>query len=362
MIPYDAICSWRNLVRASHQARRGRRGTASVAAHEYRLEADLIGLHDGLVSETYRPGVPTSFYIHDPKRRLITAAPMRDRVVHHALCNVLEPVFERTFVAESFANRRGKGTHAALDHCQRLMRRHRFALPCDVRQFFPSIDHALLKRILFTRIPDPRSRRLVSMIIDAGAGVLDSEYDPVWFPGDDLFGVCRPRGLPIGNLTSQIWANCYLSQFDHFVKRELRCAGYVRYVDDFILFADDKRVLWDWKRAIVERLAALRLTMHEGAHPRPVAEGIPFLGFIVFPRRRRLKRRNAAHFARSLRRAMATGETSTERLEARIRGWIAHASHGNTVGLRKSILAANGLCMNAARALCHGLAASAARP
>jgi hypothetical protein len=115
---------------------------------------------------------------------------------------------------------------------------------------------------------------------------------------DDLLAALRPRGLPIGNLTSQFWANCYLNPFDHFVKRELRCPGYVRYVDDMLLFGDDKRQLWEWKQAVVGRLARLRLTIHPAAQPRPVTEGIPFLGFIVFPERRRLKRRNGVNFAR----------------------------------------------------------------
>ena len=113
----------------------------------------------------------------------------------------------------------------------------------------------------------------------------------VYFPGDDLFAVYRPRGLPIGNLTSQFWANVYLNSFDHFVKRELRAQAYLRFVDDFLLFADDKATLWRWKAAVEARLAALRFTVHPRAEPRPVGEGIPFLGFVVYRERRRLKRR-----------------------------------------------------------------------
>jgi hypothetical protein len=142
---------------------------------------------------------------------------------------------------------------------------------------------------------------LVDQILASGEGVLSEEYTPVWFPGDDLFAVNRPRGLPICNLTSQFWANCYLNPFDHFVKRELGCPGYARYVDDFLLFGDDKRMLWQWREAIIARLARFRLTLHVGrAHPRPVTDGIPFLGFEVFPDRRRLKRRKGLAFARRL--------------------------------------------------------------
>ena len=208
-------------------------------------------------------------------------------------------IFERSFVASSYANRRGKGTHRALGRVQQLCRRHPFVLQCDVRQFFPSLDHAVLRAELVRRIDDPEVLRLVDLILASGAGVSDEPVETVFFPGDDLFAALRPRGLPIGNLTSQFWANAYMSPFDHFVTRSLRCRGYVRYVDDMLLFADDKTTLWRWRAALVERLTRLRLTIHAGAHPRPVVEGMSFLGFVMFPARRRLKRRKGIHFQRN---------------------------------------------------------------
>jgi hypothetical protein len=129
---------------------------------------------------------------------------------------------------------------------------------------------------------------LVDRILENGVGVLDEVYEMHWFPGDDLFAANRPRGLPIGNLTSQFWANVYLNPFDQFVKRSLKCRRYLRYVDDFLLFADDKHTLNQWQKAIIDFLAEQRLTIHENiAQPRPVSEGLPFLGFIVFPDHRR---------------------------------------------------------------------------
>jgi len=148
-------------------------------------------------------------------------------------------------------------------------------------------------------------------------------------------------GLPIGNLTSQFWANVYLNPFDHFVKRELRCKGYVRYVDDVLLFAEDKATLWSWRAAIVERLARFRLTIHPGAHPRPVSEGVPFLGFVTFPYRRRLKRRKGVYYQRKLRALIAAyqaGEIPLEQVTASVQGWVNHVRYGNTVGLRKAVL------------------------
>ncbi len=338
---YDQLTSWANLLLAYRRASKGKRGQAAVAGFEHQLEEHLVGLQEELRSLTYRPGPYSSFYIHEPKRRLISAAPFRDRVVHHALCNLIEPLFERSFVTDSYANRVGKGTHRALDYAQALARRFRYVLQCDVRQFFPSIDHAILRDILTRKIPDPDVLWLIERILEGGQGVLSDEYDMVYFPGDDLFAVNRSRGLPIGNLTSQLWANVYLNPFDHFVKRTLRCHGYVRYVDDMLLFADDKATLWTWKTAVQERLAALRLTIHPGAHPRPVTEGIPFLGFIVFPQHRRLKRRKGIYFQRKYHRllqAFQEKKLPLAEVTVQVRSWVNHVRYGNTVGLRKAVL------------------------
>ena len=151
---YDKVWCWENLRLAYHKASRGKRGKRAAAAFEYRLADNLLELQHELVTKTYRPRPYHSFYIHDPKRRLISAAPFRDRVVHHALCNVIEPLFERTFIGDSYANRVGKGTHRALDRCQQFARGQRYVLRCDVRQYFPSIDHQILRRILARKLDD----------------------------------------------------------------------------------------------------------------------------------------------------------------------------------------------------------------
>jgi len=347
---YARIHTWDNLLLAYRKASKGKRSKEPAARFEYHLEDNLITLQDELRTKTYHPGAYSSFYIHEPKRRLISAAPFRDRVVHHALCNVIEPIFERSFIHDSYANRVGKGTHRALDRAQRYARRYRYVLPCDVRQFFPSIDHAILRDILARKIRDPDTMWLIDRILESGVGVLSEEYQMVWFPGDDpstgsgqgLLAAERPRGLPIGNLTSQFWANCYLNPFDHFVKRELRCQGYVRYVDDMLFFADDKDQLWAWKRAIVARLARLRLTIHEEcAQVRPVTEGFPFLGFVVYPHKRRLRRRKGVAYARRFRvlvREYAAGRLPLERVTASAQGWANHARFGDTLGLRRAVL------------------------
>lgn len=275
--------------------------SVAAAAFERVQEQELFALQDELQSRTYKPGPYESFYIHDPKHRLISAAPFRDRIVHHALCRVIEPIWERRLIYDCYANRVGKGTHAALDRCQAYSRRYKYFLQCDIKQFFPSIDHALLREELARLIRDDGMLWLCDQILASGVGVLSEEYQMVYFPGDDLFAINRERGLPIGNLTSQFWANVYLNGFDHFVKRDLKCHAFLRYVDDMLLFADDRAQLLQWRAAIIQKLAGLRLTLHENqAQVYPVATGIPFLGFRVFPTHRRIKRRKVLHFRRKL--------------------------------------------------------------
>lgn len=337
---YQQLCSWENLLLAYKLASKGKRGKPNVALFEHRLEDNLFQLQEELLTQTYSPQRYTSFYIHEPKKRLISAAPFRDRVVHHALCNLIETVFERSFIADSYANRKCKGMHLAIERVQKLARRYPYVLQCDIKQFFPSIDHMILKVILVKKIQDKDVIWLIDRILESGIDVLSEEYDMVYFPGDDISAIHRPRGLPIGNLTSQFWANCYLNAFDHFVKRELGCKAYVRYVDDAVFFGKDKEALWKWKESIRERLARLRLTIHPGTHPRPVNEGIPFLGFIIYPYKRRLKRRKGVYFVRRLRHLICDyheGRIPLEMVAASVLGWVNHVRFGNTVGLRKSI-------------------------
>ena len=339
---YARICAFDNLYAAYLAARKGKRSHPDVAAFEFNAEAELIGLRDELLSRGYRPGPYRTFVVHEPKRRLISAAPFRDRVVHHALCRVIEPIFERRFIGDSYANRAGKGTHRALDRCTQFLSRFKYVMPLDVVQFFPSIDHTVLRSILARAIRDADVLALIDAILQSGVGVLSDAYDIVWFPGDDLWAASRPRGLPIGNLTSQFWANVYLNEFDQFAKRRLGVVGYIRYVDDVLLFDDDASRLREWHAASVAFLAQLRLTAH-GAQPqpRPVSEGVPFLGFTAYPTHRRLKRRKVVYAARRLtkkRDQVASGLLSRDALRASVLAWIAHAQHGDTWGLRRAVL------------------------
>jgi retron-type reverse transcriptase len=220
---------------------------------------------------------------------------------------------------------------------------------CDVRQYFPSIDHQILRLILVRTIGDRDVMGLIDKILASGVGVQAEEYNMMYFPGDDLFAVSRSRGLPIGNLASQHWANVYLNEPDQYAKRVLKCRAYIRFVDDILLFSQHKKQLQEWRQATIWYLQRLRLTLHENcAQPRPVETGVPFLGFVVFPGHRRLKRRNGIAFQRRLKplaRDCRSGELDWEKLDASLLGWINHARYGDTWGLRKAILNSAGLSL-----------------
>jgi hypothetical protein len=340
---FRELCSWPHLLRAYQRAASGKRRKATVAAFEFQMADRLLQLREELLRGDYVPGPYTHFFIHEPKRRKISAAAFRDRVVHHALCAIIEPHFERVFIPDSYANRLGKGTHRAIDRLQQFARRYRYGLRADVRQHFASIDHALLLDSLRPHVPEPDLMTLIEVILAGGRDVLRDEYRMVWFPGDDLLAACRPRGLPIGNLTSQFWSNCYLHPFDLFVKRELGCPAYLRYVDDFALFGDDKGELWNWKQAIIERLARLRLTIHESsAQVLPTASGIPWLGVVVYPDYRKVKARKvryATHRLGQRYEAYCAGEIAFAEFDASVQGWINHVRFADSWGLRRHVLA-----------------------
>ena len=227
------IVAFDNLLIAFRKARRGKRDRIEVARFELDLEANLLALQRELREGSYRPGGYRQFEIYDRKPRRIAAAPFRDRVVHHALMNRVEPALDRTFIRDSYACRVGKGVHAAVNRYQEWCRRYAYVLKIDVRKYFPSIDHTILKAKLRRRLKEPEVLRLFELIID---GAPDIGEAPQAFPGDDLVDLMHRRcGLPIGNLTSQFLGNLYLDDLDHFIKETCRVQPYLRYVDDLVL-------------------------------------------------------------------------------------------------------------------------------
>lgn len=334
------VIEFPNLTDAARKASLGKRDQPIVVDFLFNLERECFRLREELATKTYLPGPYHSFWITDPKPRMISAAPFRDRVVHHALVAVIAPLLERRLIHDCWANREGKGTHRAVARFQEFCRRYRYCLKCDAVKYFPSIDHDILKAKVRRAIRCPNTLWLTDLIIDRSN---PQEEIIRHFPGDDLFTpLQRRRGLPIGNLTSQWLANFYLDDLDHFAKETLRCPAYLRYVDDFALFSDDKHQLRAWRGAIIEKLAADRLTIHEHrARPYRTADGLSFLGFRIWPHRRRLVRGNVVKARRRLKdiqRDVGAGILAIPEAGDRLRCWLAHADQGDTRGLIEEML------------------------
>ena len=282
------------------------------------------------MTKRYVHGTYRTFAVTDSKRRVIKAAPFRDRVVHHAVCNVIEPILDRAFIYDSYACRKGKGTHAAVKrlncYIQTLNREREsshlprvYCLKCDISRFFESIDGTLLLDIVRKKIHDGDLLWLVRTIIESNA-----------------------RGIPIGNLTSQLFANAYLNELDHFVKRVLKERFYLRYMDDFLILGADKEHL----RAVREEVRAflndrLRLSLHpKKAEVAPVDKGVDFLGYVIRGKLLRLRKSTVKRFLKRKRyyEAMVRcGRMRQETYDASIASWKGYARFADSYRLRKKL-------------------------
>jgi RNA-directed DNA polymerase len=336
---FDRIASFQALHDAARRAVKGKRKKPGAASFFANLEGELLALERQLRGGEYRPGRYKAFEINDPKKRIVSVAPFCDRVVHHALCTVIEPIFEAGFIDHSFANRKGKGTHRAVDVYENYRDRHAYVLRCDVFRYFPAIDHAILKAEFRRRIACSHTLALMDMIVDCSNA---QEKVDLYFNGDDLFAPFqRRRGLPIGNLTSQFFANLYLDGFDHFAT-EVLGAPYVRYIDDVALFHDNPAVLAGWRSRIDHYLAGRRLKLHSRKTKiLSCAEPSQFLGLELYADgHRSLPEGNVRRFRnrlRGLRDQWRAGSIERAAVDARIGAWIAHAQHADTWRLRHAI-------------------------
>jgi RNA-directed DNA polymerase len=336
---WDGFVSFENLVLASLKARRGKRSKNCVQRFEFDSEAQLHRLQNELISGIYRPGDYKTHWITTPKPRKISAAPYRDRVVHHALMNILEPILDRHFHPDSYACRKGRGTHAAADRLQILMKKNKYALQCDIQKFFPSIDHEIMKSFFRRLIKDKKILALMDMIVDHSN---DQELVKNYYPGDSLFSpVERRKGLPIGNLTSQWFANWYLNGLDHFITKECSFGAYVRYCDDFIVLAKDRHELYSLRSNTNQYLDSIRLSLHPNKNfIRPVKAGLTFVGMRIWPHYRLLRKDNIKSFRRRVRwmqKAYAADMIDTDYIRPRLASWIGHSGNTNNYRLLRRL-------------------------
>lgn len=341
---WNEVVSFDNLFNAYRKARAGKQSSAAVAEFAFNLESELLSLQEELTTLTYAPGRYRLFTIYERKKRQIAAAPFRDRVVHHAIMNVIEPPIDRRFVFDSYACRRDKGVHAAVNRYQQWSRQYPYVLKMDIEQYFAPIDHSLLKMKLRACLKDKNVLAVLDAIIDT-APAATGRSDCCYFAGDDLLTpTAHTTGLPIGNLTSQFFANLYLDAADHFIKETLRVPAYLRYVDDLVILGRDKLRLHEIRDSVRERLAEDRLRLHpRKAHIFRTARGIDLFGYQVFPHKRRLRNDNGHRFRRRLKamaRLYSEWALDWSDIKPRISSWVGHAIHGDTEGLRKTLFAA----------------------
>lgn len=320
---FEDIISIENILAAWREFAAGKRGKKDVQEFSYRLMDNILTLHDDLQTGAYRHGSYEAFKISDPKPRDIHKASVRDRLLHHAVYRVLYPLFDRTWISDSYSCRNQKGTHRAMNRfrtfSQKTSKNHTrtaWVLKCDIRKFFASIDHEILIQIISKTISDIRTIDLLTKLIVSFTST---------GPG---------KGLPLGNLTSQMLVNLYMNEFDQFVKHRLKLKYYIRYADDFVVFWEDRNML---ELTIPKFAVFLKDNLNLSLHPLkvsiwPIASGVDFLGWVHFPDHRIIR---TSTKKRMLKRLKITSKLSV------VESYKGLLQHGNSHRLSTSIALLN---------------------
>ncbi len=337
---YEKLCTWDNIENAYWKARKRKSNNLHVKEFEKHWRLHLCNLLRELCTQTYKPKPLRKFILRDPKTRTICVSDFRDRVVHHALINILQPIFEPRFIHDSYASRKGKGTLPALKRFKEFQRKltqngrlvqntrnannvQGFVLKADIRHYFENVDHHILLEIIGSRVKDKRVLWLVKTILD---------NNPAGIPG---------KGMPLGNWTSQFFANVYLNELDQFVKHHLKAKNYIRYVDDFVILHCSKSRLWEWQQRIADFLKGLKLELHpDKCKISPLSRGSSFLGFRCFYHYKLVRQRNVRKILGKLEQKIneyAIGNMDASDVLETWQGWNAYAMHGNTYRLRQHL-------------------------
>ncbi len=338
---YEKICSLDNLKLAFLKAKKRKSSRPDVQEFEQKLEENLQKIRQELIAETYQPLPLKTFILRDPKTRKISKSYFGDRVVHHAICNVIEPIFEKRFIPDSYANRKRKGTSGALKRFNQFKRKasrngmkvreeynnnyvRGYVLKADIRKYFDTVDHEVLIKILSKKICDRKVIRLIEKI-------LANHNTPH-----------LGKGMPLGNLTSQFFANVYLNELDYFVKHTLRAKYYLRYVDDFVIFHQNKKKLQEYKEDISRFLRKnLLLDLHQQKSKiKPLSRGIDFVGYRIFYYCVLLRKRNLKKMEQKLKEMEQFCKNqvmSKETISQTLNGWFGYMNGSNTFLLRQNM-------------------------
>ena len=326
------MCSYDNLCLAYIKARKHKTTKTYVTQFEKDLKNNILLLRSELLLQCYEPKPLINFIIRDPKTRKISKSDFRDRVIHHALCNIIEPVFDKTFIYDSYANRKGKGTLKAVerfDYVKRKVSKNN-TIPCyvlksDIKKYFENINYNILVIIIKNKIRDKRIIWLIQKILNNQIG-----------------GGEAKKGMPLGNLTSQFFANVYLNELDQFTKHKLKAKYYIRYVDDFIILHSDRNILTKYQKEINQFLKQkLNIELHpDKSKIIRLKNRTNFLGFRVFYHYRLLKKSNLRKMKNkfeSLKKEYNGNNINYDIVYDFFEGWFAYAKHANTFKLRKAI-------------------------
>lgn len=317
---FENVHDFRNLNNAYMKARRGKSDRPEVAKFTYYLEQELFNIQKQLTEGNFKTGKYRNFTIFEPKKREISALPFRDRVVHHAICNIIEPIFERTFIYDSFACREKKGTHAGVKRLQKFIIKNQncYVLKADISKYFKTVNKDILKELLRRKIADKQVLNLLDNIVESSE-----------------------NGIPIGNLTSQLFANIYLSQIDYYVKFELRIKYYVRYMDDFIIIDYSKKNLSVIKDKIIQRLSLLKLSISQRkTNIFPASDSVDFLGYKIFHNHLLVRKNTVKIFLGRVKKKIKAYNydiISFEKLSESFSSWYAYMNFADTHLLKKSL-------------------------
>ena len=343
---YEKIYDFENLYKAWEEARKGKRYREDVLIFNQNYEERLIEIQNHLIYGTYEVGKYHTFYVYEPKKRLIMSLPFKDRIVQWAIYRQLFPIYEKSFIYDSYACRCGKGTHKAADRLEYWLRQTErkperyYYLKMDISKYFYRVDHSILLEILERRIKDRRLLDLLEKIINSETmkfGLpLGKEPDEV-----DIADRLEDKGMPIGNLTSQMFANIYLNEVDQYAKHELGLHYYIRYMDDIIILHHDKKYLAEVKELLRIFLEDnLRLNLNDKTAIRPCSMGIDFVGYRIWSTHRKLKKKTAVKIKRNMKRHIKNvrlGKESKECMNRSIASYRGILSHCNSYGLRQSL-------------------------
>ncbi len=337
---YKKFYSTENLISAFNKAKKGKSKKEYVINFQNYLIEEIKNIQEELRDKTYKPRELKKFIIRDPKTRTIHASIFRDRIIHHAIVNILEPIFEKIFIYDSFASRKNKGTHNAVIRFKSFVRKvssngslikksysnnsiKGYVLKADIKHYFDSIDHEVLIEILRKKIKDEDLIWLIRKVLEN-------------------FELEKGKGLPLGNYTSQFFANVYLNELDYYIKHILKAKYYIRYVDDFVILHKNKKRLEYLLKHINNFLPCLKIKLHEDKTKiLPLRNGITFLGYRIFYHYTLLRKRNIKHFKNKLKENLESykkGEITREQLDSRLNGWMGYAEWADTFNFRNKIL------------------------